>query len=129
HWAGLSGLRRLNRAETFRDLILAVTGRDYPALVPADNARLNEIIANERFYGGVAPWIGELHLRPVCITAYPAETLPQMLAVLLRHPGMMTLSARFICQDPHDAHEQLQLERTFWVRAQLGSFLDIIARA
>ena len=126
---GTIPLRRLTPTETFRDLILAVTGRDYPAIMPSGKVRLNEIIASERWYGGVAPWIGELHLRPVCITAYPAETVPQMLAVLLRHPGQMTLSARFICQDPHDAHEQLQLERTFWVRAQLGSFIDIIARA
>jgi len=126
---GTIPLRRLALAETFRDLILAITGRDYPALLPAGKVRLNEIIASERWYGGVEPWIGELHMRPVCITAYPAETAPQMLAVLLRHPGQMTLSARFICQDPHDAHEQLQLERTFWVRAQLGSFIDIIARA
>jgi len=126
---GTIALRRLTPTETFRDLILAVTGRDYPAILPSGKVRLNEIIASERWYGGVAPWIGELHLRPVCITAYPAETVPQMLAVLLRHPGQMTLSARFICQDPHDAHEQLQLERTFWVRAQLGSFIDIIARA
>jgi type IV secretion system protein TrbE len=128
-FGGTIGLRRTPKPETFRDLILGVTGRDYPAIMPAGKVRLNEIIASERWYGGVAPWIGELHMRPVCITAYPAETIPQMLAVLLRHPGQMTLCARFICQDPHTTHEQLQLERTFWVRAQLGSFFDIIAKA
>src|SRR5260370_27776636 len=51
-----------------------------------------------------------------------------MLAVLLRHPGHLIVSARFICQDPHDTHEQLQLERTFQVRAQLGSIMDIAAK-
>ncbi len=126
--AGTLGLRRLSKLATFRDLILCITGRVYPAILPTGNARLNEIIASERWYGGVEPWVGDLHLRPVCITAYPAETIPQMLAVLLRHPGQMTLCARFICQDPHDTQEQLQLERTFWVRAQLGSLTDIIAR-
>jgi hypothetical protein len=72
--------------------------------------------------------VGDLHMRPVCIAAYPAETVPQMLALLLRHPGQLTISARFICQDLHDTHEQLQLERTFQVRAQLGSIMDIIAK-
>ena len=121
-------LERLDSTAMFRHLILSVTGRDYPAIVPTRTARLNEIISCERWYGGVAPWVGELHIRPVCITAYPAETVPQMLAVLLRHPGQLTVSARFICQDPHDTHEQLQLERTFQVRAQLGSIMDIAAK-
>jgi hypothetical protein len=35
---------------------------------------------------------------------------------------------RFICQDPQDTQEQLQLERTFWVRAQQGSITDMIAK-
>jgi type IV secretory pathway VirB4 component len=125
--AGLN-LVPLNTAQVFRDLILSITGRDYPAVPPSGKVRLNEVVSSERWYGGVAPWVGDLHMRPVCVTAYPAETIPQMLAVLLRHPGQMTLCARFICQDPHDTQEQLQLERTFWVRAQLGSLMDIIAK-
>src|SRR5260370_2402191 len=51
-----------------------------------------------------------------------------MLAVLLRHPGKLPVPARFICQGPTDTHEQLQLERTFQVRAQLGSIMDIVAK-
>jgi type IV secretion system protein VirB4 len=125
--AGLE-LTPLNTAQIFRDLILSITGRDYPAVPPSGQVRLNEVVSSERWYGGVAPWIGDLHMRPVCVTAYPAETIPQMLGALLRHPGQMTLCARFICQDPHDTQEQLQLERTFWVRAQLGSLTDIIAK-
>ena len=122
-------LDHLNRAQVFRDLILSITGRDYPAIPPSGKARLNEIVSSERWYGGIAPWVGDLHMRPVCVTAPPAETVPQMLAALLRHTGQMTLSIRFICQDSHDTQEQLQLERTFWVRAQLGSLMDIVAKA
>jgi type IV secretion system protein TrbE len=59
-------LMRLDSAEMFRHLILSVTGRDYPAIVPTRTARLNEIISSERWYGGVAPWVGDLHMRPVC---------------------------------------------------------------
>ncbi len=121
-------VEKLGRNQVFRDLILSITGRDYPAIAPTGRARLNEIVSSERWYGGVAPWVGDLHMRPVCITSYPVETVPQMLAALLRHPGQMTLSIRFICQDPHDTQEQLGLERTFWVRAQLGSLMDIIAK-
>src|SRR6266851_3410326 len=92
-------LDHLNRAQVFRDLILSITGRDYPAIPPSGKARLNEIVSSERWYGGIAPWVGDLHMRPVCVTAPPAETVPQMLAALLCHPGQMTLSIRFICQD------------------------------
>jgi type IV secretion system protein TrbE len=41
----------------------------------------------------------------------------------------MTLSARFICQDAYHTAEQLGLERNFWARAQLGTLIDIIAKA
>jgi len=91
--------------------------------------RLNELIACERFYGGVAPCVGELHLRPVCITGYPAQTMPQMLGVLLRHPGLLTVSARFITLDPIDIQDQLKLERLFWVREAQGSTIDMVLRA
>ena len=91
--------------------------------------RLNELIACERFYGGVAPCIGEPHLRPVCITGYPAQTIPQMLGVLLRHPGLPTVSARFITLDPVDVQDQLKLERLFWVREAQGSIIDMVLRA
>jgi type IV secretion system protein TrbE len=126
---GTIELRRLTNEETFRDLILCVSGRDFPAIVPRGPVRLNEVIACERFYGGVAPWAGELHLRPVCITGYPAETAPQMLAVLLRQPGLLTVSARFITLDPVDAQDQLELERIFWVREAQGSIMDMALRA
>ncbi len=123
------GLYRRTPQAIVRDLALMVTGKDYAPLVPAPGVRLNEVISSERWYGGVAPWVGDLHLRPVCITAYPAATVAQMLAVFWRHPGHMTLAARFICQDAQETQEQLQLERTFWVRTQLGSLVDIVARA
>jgi type IV secretory pathway VirB4 component len=38
---GTIDLRRLSAEETFRDLILAVTGRDFPARLPAGRVRLN----------------------------------------------------------------------------------------
>ena len=123
------GLRRLTPLETFRNLNLAITGKYLPLALPPPYMRLNEVLANERWYGGTHPWIGELHQRPVCITAFPNETFPQMLAVLVRHPGQMTLSARFICQDAYHTAEQLGLERNFWARAQLGTLIDIIAKA
>ena len=121
-------LELLGSTALFRFLIRSVTGRNFPAIVPARGSRLNQIISCERWYGGVAPWVGDLHMRVLCVSGYPAQTTPQMLATVLRHPGQITVAARFICQDPHDTQEQLGLERAFQVRAQLGSIVDIAAK-
>jgi hypothetical protein len=127
--ASVLKLRRMTSTETFRDLILNVTGRQYPALPPSNSVRLNEIVASDRWYGGTAPWTGDLHMRPICITAYPSQTTPHMMQALLHHPGQMTLSIRFICLDPQDTQEQLKLEQTFWVRNNLGTIVDMLCKA
>ena len=119
---------QMSSAKMFRDLILCATGRDYPAIEPAAHVPLNQIIAQHDLIGGNEPAIGELYLRPLSITTYPSETVPQMLAVLLRQPGQLMLSVRYICLDPIDAQEQLQLERAHWVRESQGGLLDIIAK-
>jgi type IV secretion system protein TrbE len=119
-------LTRLPPLETFRDLLMAVTYHDYPAALPDPHVRLNEVIGCETFIGGMAPFINGYHLRPLSITAYPSHTVPQILAVLLRHRGRMTVSARFICLDPYDARQQLELEKKHWNREILGSVWKIV---
>jgi type IV secretion system protein TrbE len=114
-------LTRLPPLETFRALMMATTYHNYPAALPEPHVRLNEVIGCERFIGGMAPYINSYHLRPLCITAYPSYTVPQILAVLLRHKGRMTVSARFICLDPYDARQQLELEKHHWNREILGT--------
>ncbi|MBV8056335.1 MAG: hypothetical protein JO071_13960, partial [Deltaproteobacteria bacterium] len=114
-------LSPLSNVETFRDLLMCVTYHDYPAALPDPHVRLNEVIGCERFIGGWAPYVNGYHLRPLCITAYPSVTVPQILAVLLRQPGRMTICARFICRDPYDAQEDLRREKQHWHREILGT--------
>jgi type IV secretory pathway VirB4 component len=114
-------LTRLSPTEMFRDLLMSVTYHGYPAALPDPHVRLNDVIGCERFIGGYAPYINGYHLRPVCITAYPSVTVPQILAVLLRQPGRMTISARFICRDPYDAQLDLQREKQHYNREILGT--------
>ncbi len=115
HWAERS-IYAASTKETFRDLILAVTGRDFPAIMPAGKVRLNEIIASERWYGGVAPWIGELHLRPVCITAYPAATHAANAGCAVAQSRAADGLGALHLPGPGRYAEQLKLERIFWVR-------------
>jgi type IV secretory pathway VirB4 component len=130
NWLDMVGLplRPLDDAPLVRDLILCATGRDYPALMPTGRIPLRHVIAQQDLIGGNEPFIGDLCVRPLSITAYPAETVAQMLGVLLRQRGQLMLSARFICLDPIDAQEQLQLERAHWVRESQGGIADMLAK-
>ena len=70
--------------------------------------------------------MGDWHLRPIVITAYPSETLPQTLSILLQHPGYLTLSIRFRCLSPYDAQKKLEKEKPFWRQTAIGDFIEII---
>ena len=124
--AGAVGLRRMSDLETFRDLLLNVTYHDYPAALPEAHVRLNEVVGCERFIGGLKPYVNGYHLRPLCITAYPAMTVPQILAVLLRQPGRMTICARFICRDAYDAKRDLEDEKKHWNREIVGTVWKVV---
>lgn len=119
--SGAIRLRRLDDTETFRALLQDIRYENYPAILPAASARLNEVIGDERMIGGLKPYIGGYHLRAVCITAYPSQTVPQILAVLLRQPCRMTISSRFICLDGYDARAALEAEKKHWRREIIGS--------
>jgi type IV secretion system protein TrbE len=112
----------------FQDLHLCTTGLDHPMSLPAVPVHLNEVLADQTFYGGLEPSVGELHLRPISIDAYPSETLPQMLSLILSHPGRLMLSIRFICMDGYTAQRQLRLARGHWARSMMG-LLDMVLEA
>ena len=120
------GMRRLSPVETFRAVLGDVVYHDYPALLPAREARLNEIIGCEPFVGGYTPFVNGFHLRPVSITGYPTETVPQILAVLLKGAGYLTISARFICLDAWDAQQALKTEMQHWQRQLMGTIGDMV---
>jgi type IV secretion system protein TrbE len=109
-------LRRMNSEEMFRSLLRCVTYHDYPALLPDSRAPLNEIIGAERLGGGYVPFINGFYLRPIVITLYPTETLPQTLATLQMDSGRLTISARFICTDHHEFEKALDQKRKAWNR-------------
>jgi type IV secretion system protein VirB4 len=119
------GLRRLRNVEMFRDLIHTVTYRDFAAMMPEPHVRLNQIIALDRQIGGTAPFINGYYLKPVCLYMYPAYTAPQILAVLLRQPGEMTIGARFLAYDPYDAQRELEIEKHHWNREIMGTLWKI----
>jgi len=106
--------------------IQLVAYHDYPAALPEPHVRLNKVIACEWQINGLYPVINGWHLRPIVITAYPSETLPQTLSILLQHPGYLTLSIRYRCLSPYDAQKKLEKEKPFWNQTVIGDFIEII---
>jgi len=122
----VAGLNPMSNVDMFRDLHHLVTYNDYPVALPAPHVRLNKVIASEWQVNGERPMMGDWHLRPIVITAYPSQTLPQTLSILLQHPGYLTLSVRFRCLSPYDAQKKLEKEKPFWSQTAIGDFIEII---
>jgi len=122
-------LRHYNSTETYNDLLRCVMYRRDPALLPARNIRLNEIIGYNYFFGGLAPMLEGWHLRPITILMYPVEgTRPQILAELLRQAGPLTISTRFICLSTIDAQQTLENEKPHWDQIIGGGLWGLISR-
>jgi len=123
---GVVGLGPMSDVDIFRDLLHLVTYHDYPAALPEPHVRLNKAIACEWQVNGLYPLINGWHLRPIVITAYPSETLPQTLSILLQHPGYLTLSIRYRCLTPYDAQKKFEKEKPFWNQTVIGDFIEIL---
>ena len=126
--AGAITLNPMGNEWAFNGLVHAVTYHESAFALPEPTIRLNDVIACERWHGGTRPYVNGFHLRPVSILAYPSKTVPQMLAVLLRKPGHMTVCVRYICRDPYDTQKDLEKEKVHWKRTFIESFKKIWRR-
>jgi type IV secretion system protein VirB4 len=123
---GAVGLIPMSNVEMFRDLLHLITYHDHPAALPEPHVRLNKVLACEWQINGEYPIINGWHLRPLVITQYPSDTLPQTLSVLLQHAGHLTLSIRYRCLSPYDAQKKFEKEKPFWSQTAIGDFIEII---
>ena len=97
--SGVARVKRLSSAELFHDLHLCTTGLEHPIAVPSVPIHIDEVLADQTFFGGLHPRVGQLHIRPVAINAYPAETLPELLWFVLNEPGRLRFTLRWIPLD------------------------------
>jgi len=61
-----------------------------------------------------------LHVRPVGVTGFPAESFPEVLGFLNRLPTDYRWSSRFVFLDPHTAERQLRSYRRNWFQKRLS---------
>ena len=121
-------LRRLTDSELFNDLRLCITYDEYPAIPPAPNVPWFQVLASQHLYND-ARMMNGFHLRAICLRLYPARTQPQLLAVLLKRPGRMLISSRYLCRDKVEAQTDLEKQHKYWNRSGMDSLLKVFRMA
>jgi type IV secretion system protein TrbE len=125
--SSVARVRRLGSAEMFHDLHLCLTGLEHPIALPALPIHLEEALADQTFFGGLYPRVGQLHIRPVAINAYPTETIPQLLWFLLNERGRMRFTLRWIPLDAVTTQRHGNQVRGQWAHRRHGLLQIILA--
>ncbi len=125
--SGVARVRRLTSAELFHDVHLCLTGLEHPIALPSVPVHIDEVLADQTFFGGLYPRVGQLHIRPVAINAYPAETLPELLWFVLNEPGRLRFTLRWIPLDSLTTQRHGNQVRGQWARRRHGLLHIILA--
>lgn len=118
--SSMLSLRRLEGDDLVAHVHTCITGLHHPVRVASIPAYLDFYLGSQDFYGGFAPRIGELHIRPVAITGFPADSSPEILDFLTKVPMEYRWSNRFVFLDPHTAERQLKTYRRNWFQKRMG---------
>jgi type IV secretion system protein VirB4 len=113
-------LHRMDSEELLTHLHTCITGLHHRVRVPAIPAYLDSILGSQDLYGGFAPRIGRLHLRPVALTGFPLESYPEILGFLNRIAIEYRWSNRFIFLNPHTAERHLRSYRRNWFQKRMS---------
>lgn len=110
----LSEVRALDSAETLTFLHATVSERRHPVAVPDTPIYLDSILADTPLSGGIAPILGNLHLRTLTVLGFPGSTRPGLLDALNHLDFEYRWVSRFICLDKTAATGELTKLRRQW---------------
>lgn len=91
-----------------------ISSRPYRIGVPAVPFYLDALLADSPLTGGLAPVLGDQHLRVATVRGFPASTWPGMLDDLNRLGFAYRWSTRFLCMDKAEAEKELMRLRRQW---------------
>lgn len=117
--AGLQ-MRQMNSDELLTYLHSALTGLTHQVKTPDVPMYLDSVLGCQDFYTGLAPRIGDKHIRVVTINGFPGDTTPGILDRLNRLPFEYRWSTRFIPMDQRDAEKHLNAYRRNWFQKRHG---------
>jgi type IV secretion system protein VirB4 len=100
-----------------------VTGLDYKFALPEFPVYLHDLIGNEDFVAGIAPKMGNRHLRVVAIDGFPLNSVPGILAALDTWPFEYRWNTRAQMEDAEVARNILEKKHKKW-RGKVRGFMD-----
>src|SRR5574337_811189 len=104
----------LDDSETLTYLHSCISTRRYAIGVPEVPFHLDALLADTALVGGLAPMLGDQHVRVVTVRGFPTTTWPGMLDDLNRLGFAYRWSARFLCVDKAEAEKELTRLRRQW---------------
>ena len=112
--------RWLDDTETLTYLHSTVSTRWHSVAVPEVPFALDALLSDEPFSGGLAPVLGNVHLRVVTVRGLPASTWPGMLDELNRLGFGYRWMTRFVFLDKTAALRELTKIRRQWFAKRKG---------
>jgi type IV secretion system protein VirB4 len=104
----------LDDSETLTYLHATISTRRYRISVPEVPFHLDALLADTALVGGLAPMLGDQHLRVVTVHGFPTSTWPGLLDDLNRLGFAYRWSTRFLCLDKAEAEKELTRLRRQW---------------
>ncbi|MFU3879561.1 conjugal transfer protein TrbE [Pseudomonas aeruginosa] len=104
----------LDDDETLTYLHATISTRRYRIVTPQVPFHLDTLLADVPLLGGLAPMLGDAHLRVVTVRGFPTSTWPGILDDLNRLGFAYRWSTRFLCLDKAEAEKELGRLRRQW---------------
>jgi type IV secretion system protein VirB4 len=104
----------LDDSQTLTYLHDTVSTQRHRVSVPEVPFHLDALLADAALVGGLAPMLGDQHLRVVTVRGFPTSTWPGMLDDLNRLGFGYRWSTRFVCMDKAEAEKELGRLRRQW---------------
>jgi len=117
---GLPEARLMSDEELLTYLHATISPKDHSVQVPETPVFLDAQLADTALYGGLAPKLGDQHLRVISVRSFPSRTLPGLLDGLGQLPFSYRWVARWIGLDKADAEAELLRLRKRWFAKRKG---------
>ena len=104
----------LDDAQTLAYLHSCISTQRHPVAVPDVPMHLDALLADRPLHGGLAPMLGEQHLRVLTVRGFPSSTWPGILDDLNRLGFAYRWCTRFLCMDKAEAEKDLGRVRRQW---------------
>lgn len=104
----------LDDGQTLAYLHSTVSTRRHPIAVPDVPFHLDALLTDSALVGGLAPALGDRHLRVISVRGFPTATWPGILDDLNRLGFGYRWGTRFLCMDKAEAEKELTRLRRQW---------------